>query len=92
MMLINFKFFSLFFSLFLSLFRDFCKAKMDQIVERVGLPKQVQNSMNGFLEGEAGDINALINLLNQEESLQSSFLKIIEELVLFGIHEGIRNL
>ena len=91
-MLINFKFFSLFFFLFLSLFRDFCKAKMDQIVERVGLPKQVQNSMNGFLEGEAGDINALINLLNQEESLQSSFLKIIEELVLFGIHEGIRNL
>jgi len=69
--------------------REFCKIKMDQIVERVGLPKQVKNSMNGFLEGEGGDVDALINLLNKEESLKSSCSKIIEELILFAIHEGI---
>lgn len=61
---------------------------MESLIKHLGLPLQIKNSMNALMSGEGGDINAFANLLREEKILQTTCLKVIEELVLFAVREG----
>lgn len=61
---------------------------MESLIKHLGLPKQIQNTMNALMSGEGGDINAFVDLLKGEIALKKSCLRVIEELVLFAVKDG----
>lgn len=62
---------------------------MEDMIKHLNLPNQVQNAMRALMDGEGGDINAFVALIKDEPILKSSCVRIIEELVLFAVKEGI---
>jgi hypothetical protein len=44
--------------------------------------------MRALMEGEGGDVDAFIALIREEPTLKSSCVRIVEELVLFAVKEG----
>jgi hypothetical protein len=62
---------------------------MEDMIKHLNLPNQVQNAMRALMDGEGGDINAFVALIKDEPTLKSSRVRIIEELVLFAVKEGI---
>ncbi|XP_015784541.1 transmembrane and coiled-coil domain-containing protein 4 isoform X1 [Tetranychus urticae] len=69
--------------------QQFREDTLESLIKHIGLPMQIKNSMNALMSGEGGDINAFANLLREEKILQKSCLKVIEELVLFSVREGV---
>lgn len=61
---------------------------MESLIKHLGLPKQVQNTMNALMAGEGGDINAFVGLLKEENALKKSCLRVIEEMILFAVKDG----
>ncbi|XP_015925330.1 transmembrane and coiled-coil domain-containing protein 4 isoform X2 [Parasteatoda tepidariorum] len=69
--------------------RNFREQCMTKHITHVGLPKQVESSLYAFLTGEGGDIEPLLNVLKKEPKLNGNCLRIIEDLILFAVEEGI---
>ncbi|XP_053202387.1 transmembrane and coiled-coil domain-containing protein 4-like isoform X2 [Panonychus citri] len=69
--------------------QQFREDTLESLIKHLGLPLQIKNSMNALMSGEGGDINAFANLLREEKILQTTCLKVIEELVLFAVREGV---
>ncbi|RWS12442.1 transmembrane and coiled-coil domain-containing protein-like protein [Dinothrombium tinctorium] len=69
--------------------RQFCETTINCLVNHLSLPKQVANAMQALLNGEGGDIQAFINLLKEEASLKNSCVRVVEELVMFSVREGV---
>jgi len=62
---------------------------MQDMIIHLNLPTQVENSMRALMDGEGGDINAFVALIKDEPTLKSSCVRVVEELVLFSVKEGI---
>lgn len=62
---------------------------MKELIIHLSLPPQVENAMRALMDGEGGDVNAFVALIRDEPTLKSSCVRIIEELVLFAVKEGI---
>lgn len=52
--------------------------------------KQTENSMKALMEGEGGNELDFAELLKEEALLKFSCVRVIEELVLFSIRNGMR--
>ena len=62
---------------------------MAELIKHLKLPPQVHNAMRALMDGEGGDVEAFIALIKEEPNFKSSCVRIVEELVLFAVKEGI---
>ncbi|KAI1304612.1 Transmembrane and coiled-coil domain-containing protein 4 [Halotydeus destructor] len=69
--------------------RDFRNGTMQCFIKHLGLPSGVFNTMSALMDGEGGDLDSFVDLLKVEPNLHESCLKVVEDLVLFAVREGV---
>ncbi|XP_054155077.1 transmembrane and coiled-coil domain-containing protein 4-like isoform X2 [Oppia nitens] len=69
--------------------RSFCETTMSELIRHLALPSQVQNAMKALMDGEGGDVSAFIALIKEESNFKSSCVRVVEELVMFAVKEGV---
>ncbi|XP_022251668.1 transmembrane and coiled-coil domain-containing protein 4-like [Limulus polyphemus] len=69
---------------------SYCERCIVYLRQHLELPKQVDSAMKAILQGDSGgDFETYVALLREEPALKENCLKVVEELILVAVKEGV---